>query len=147
MTLALKECGRKLGQYIRRRERMKRDAQKRDVFERYIGEISKACNHLTGTDTKKLYDALLAQAKRRTEIADAQLDDEGKFVKDSTGKLAKADDVIILDDTDSAIDIDPSTESKPILKKKRIAKKSTKKKTTRKRSSKKQAAGLFGGAK
>jgi len=141
MTLALKECGRKLGQYIRRRERMKRDAQKRDVFERYIGEISKACHHLTGTDTQELYDALLAQAKRRTEIADAQLDDEGKFIKDSAGKLAKADDVIILEDTDSAIEIDPSTESKPILKKKRIAKKSSKKRTTKKKS--KAAAGLF----
>jgi len=147
MTLALKECGRKLGQYIRRRERMKRDAQKRDVFERYIGEISKACHHLTGTDTQKLYDALLAQAKRRTEIADAQLDDEGNFIKDDHGKLAKAEDVIILSDTDSAIEIDSSTDSKPILKKKRVAKKSPKKKTTRKRSSKKQAAGLFGGAK
>jgi DNA topoisomerase VI subunit B len=147
MTLALKECGRKLGQYIRRRERMKRDAQKRDVFERYIGEISKACHHLTGTDTQKLYDALLAQAKRRTEIADAQLDDEGNFIKDDHGKLAKAEDVIILSDTDSAIEIDPPTESKPVLKKKRVAKKSPKKKTTRKRSSKKQAAGLFGGAK
>jgi len=142
MTLALKECGRKLGQYIRRRERMKRDAQKRDVFERYIGEISKACHHLTGTDTQELYDALLAQAKRRTEIADAQLDDEGNFIKDDHGKLAKAEDVIILTDTDSAIEPDPSTDSKPILKKKRIAKKTTKKRTTKKKSAK-AASGLF----
>jgi len=144
MTLALKECGRKLGQYIRRRERMKRDAQKRDVFERYIGEISKACHHLTGTDTQELYDALLAQAKRRTEIADAQLDDEGNFIKDPAGKLAKAEDVIILTDTDSAIEPDSSTDAKPVLKKKRIAKKSTKKRTTKKKTAK-AASGLFGG--
>ncbi len=143
MTLALKECGRKLGQYIRRRERMKRDAQKRDVFERYIGEISKACHHLTGTDTQELYDALLAQAKRRTEIADAQLDDEGNFIKDDHGKLAKAEDVIILTDTDSAIEPDSSTASKPVIKKKRVTKKTTKKRTTKKKT--KAAAGLFGG--
>ena len=145
MTLALKECGRKLGQYIRRRERMKRDAQKRDVFERYIGEISKACNYLTGTDTQELYDALLAQAKARTEIADAQLDDEGKFIKDSAGKLAKADDVIILDGSSPREETKSVAEAKPAIKKKRVTKKSAKKRTGKKRSSKKAAAGLFGG--
>jgi len=149
MTLALKECGRKLGQYIRRRERMKRDAQKRDVFERYIGEISRACNYLTGTDTQELYDALLNQAKARTEIADAQLDDEGKFIKDSAGNLAKADDVIILDDSGAPINKEPGKSAKPVIKKKRVTKKATKKtskkRTTKKASSKKAAAGLFGG--
>jgi DNA topoisomerase-6 subunit B len=144
MQLALQECGRKLGQYIRRRQRMKRDAQKRDVFERYIGEIAKACNHLTGTDTKSFYDALLEQAKARTEIADAQLDDEGNFVKDDHGRLAKADDVIILDSiaaTDASPEGDSVAEAKP--GKKRSAKKASKKKRTTKKT--KSAAGLFGG--
>lgn len=143
MTLALKECGRKLGQYIRRRQRMKRDSQKRDVFERYIGEISKACNHLTGTDTQDLYDALLKQAKRRTEIADAQLDDEGNFIKDDHGRLAKLDDVIIVGD-DGKISIqsdeDSISEPKP-TKKKRVAKAPAKKKSSKKEA----ASGLFGG--
>ena len=146
MTLALKECGRKLGQYIRRRQRMKRDAQKRDVFERYIGEISRACNHLTGTDTQELYDALLKQAKRRTEIADAQLDDEGNFVKDDHGRLAKADDVIILDsvaESDATPEGEADTDSKPVTKKKRVAKKTSKKKRTPKKNTK-SATGLFG---
>mgnify|MGYP001627905130 FL=1 len=147
MSLALQECGRKLGQYIRRRQRMKRDAQKRDVFERYIGEISRACNYLTGTDTQELYDALLAQAKARTEIADAQLDDEGNFIKDSAGNLAKADDVIILDSVGSKNTTNGAVaEAKPIVKKKRVSKssgKSTSKKRTTKKSSKKAAAGLF----
>jgi DNA topoisomerase-6 subunit B len=146
MTLALQECGRKLGQYIRRRQRMKRDAQKRDVFERYIGEIAKACNHLTGTDTKEFYEKLLEQAKARTEIADAQLDDEGNFIKDDHGRLAKDDDVIILDSVATSDaspigdDEDSISETKPITKKKRVTKKASKKK----RSSKKQSAsGLF----
>ena len=146
MQLALQECGRKLGQYIRRRQRMKRDAQKRDVFERYIGEIAKSCNHLTGVDTAKFYDALLEQAKARTEIADAVLDDEGKFVKDEHGRLAKDEDVIILDSkasTDATPNGDEDTisEAKPATKKKRVAKKNSKKKRTTK---KKAAAGLFG---
>ncbi|MEZ6162923.1 MAG: hypothetical protein R3B67_00630 [Phycisphaerales bacterium] len=138
MQLALQECGRKLGQYIRRRQRMRRDAQKRDVFERYIGEIAKACNHLTNVDTKQFYDALLEQAKARTEIADAQLDDEGNFIKDDHGRLAKADDVIILDSVanpDATPDGDDSTvEAKPT--KKRSAKKASKKKRSTKQNTK-----------
>lgn len=145
MSLALQECGRKLGQYIRRRQRMKRDAQKRDVFERYIGEISRACNYLTGTDTQELYDALLAQAKAKTEIADAQLDDEGNFIKDTAGNLAKSDDVIILDTAipDGTENGESVSEAKPVVKKKRVSK--TTKKRSSKKTSKKAAAGLFGG--
>ena len=96
MRLALQDCGRKLGTYLRRRQRMKREGQRRDVFERYIGEIAKACHALNGADAEQLYDALLRQAKRRTEIADAQLDEEGQFVKDN-GRLDKDDTVLIVD--------------------------------------------------
>ena len=78
MKLALMECGRKLGTYLRKRAKMRREGERRDVFERYIGEIAKAINAINGTDAKKMYDALLAQAKKRTAIADLELDDEGK---------------------------------------------------------------------
>jgi DNA topoisomerase-6 subunit B len=82
MRLALMECGRKLGTYLRKRMKMRREAERRDVFERYIGEVAKAINAITGEDAKKLYDALLAQARKRTAIADQKLDDEGKRIKD-----------------------------------------------------------------
>ena len=61
MKLALMECGRKLGTYLRKRQKMQRQAARRDVFERYIGEISKAINAINGTDAKKLYDKLLTK--------------------------------------------------------------------------------------
>ncbi|MFN0012471.1 MAG: DNA topoisomerase VI subunit B [Phycisphaerales bacterium] len=82
MKLALMECGRKLGTYLRKRLKMRREGERRDVFERYIGEIAKAINAINGTDAKKLYDALLVQARKRTAIADLQLNDEGKAQKD-----------------------------------------------------------------
>ena len=82
MKLALMECGRKLGTYLRKRQKMRRESERRDVFERYIGEISKALNAITGEDTKKLYTALLDQARRKTAIADQELDEEGKVKKD-----------------------------------------------------------------
>src|SRR5689334_12162634 len=96
MKLALMECGRKHGTYLRKRQKMQREAARRDVFERYIGEISKAINAINGTDTKKLYEALLKQAKRRTAIADAQLDEEGKTVKKDENEDLKNDDGVVL---------------------------------------------------
>jgi len=101
MKLALMECGRKLGTYLRKRQKMQREAARRDVFERYIGEISKAINAINGTDTKKLYDALLKQAKKRTAIADAQLDEEGKTIKgkkvDEVEELKKDEGVVMIE--------------------------------------------------
>ncbi len=82
MKLALMECGRKLGTYLRKRAKMKREGERRDIFERYIGEISQAIHAINGEDAKKLYAVLLTQAKKRTAIADQKLDDEGKKVKD-----------------------------------------------------------------
>lgn len=118
MKLALQECGRKLGQYVRRRQRMKREGEKRDVFERYIGEIAKACHAITGSEIEQVYNALLEQARARTEIADAQLDEEGRFIKDEHGRLAKDDDVVIIGDNGKPV-IAPSSEAeaKPAAKK------------------------------
>jgi len=99
MRLALQECGRKLGTYLRRRQKMRREGQRRDVFARYIAEIARSTAALTGEDEAKLLDALLEQAQARTAIADAELDEDGNFVKkDKT----PADDngVIIIDSED-----------------------------------------------
>jgi DNA topoisomerase-6 subunit B len=100
MKLALMECGRKLGTYLRKRQKMQREAARRDVFERYIGEISKAVNAINGTDAKKLYDALLKEARKRTAIADAQLDEEGKTIKrgeDEVEALKKDEGVVLVE--------------------------------------------------
>jgi DNA topoisomerase-6 subunit B len=82
MRLALMECGRKLGTYLNKRQRMQRESERRDVFERYIGEISKALHEIAGTDAKRVYEALVKQAKSRTAVADQVLDEDGKVVKD-----------------------------------------------------------------
>lgn len=95
MKLALQECGRKLGTYLRRRKKMKRQADRRTIFERYIGEIAKCCHAITGTDTDELYQALLQQAQRKTEEADYQLDDEGNVVDDG-GMLNGDENVVII---------------------------------------------------
>jgi DNA topoisomerase-6 subunit B len=94
------ECGRKLGTYLRKRQKMEREAARRDVFGRYIGEISKAVNAINGTDAKKLYEALLAEARKRTAVADAQLDEEGKTIrqkKDETDELKNDEGVVMVE--------------------------------------------------
>jgi DNA topoisomerase-6 subunit B len=96
MKLALMECGRKLGTYLRKRLKMRRESERRDIFERYIGEISQAISAINGTDAKKLYETLLAQAKKRTAIADVELDEEGKVKKGRAEDDADEEGVIIV---------------------------------------------------
>jgi hypothetical protein len=109
---------------------MARESERRSAFERYIGEISRCCNALTGTNTNKLYKALMIQAKRRTEEADSQLDDEGRVIDDG-GRLKKDDDVIIVDEMKDLHKVGDSLFENDKPKKKRAV--SKKKKTTRKR--------------
>lgn len=97
MKLALMECGRKLGAYLRKRARMRRESERRDIFERYIGEVARAVHALNGVGAQRLHDALLAQAKKRTAIADLRLDEDGKRV-DQDDDPGDQDGVIILDD-------------------------------------------------
>jgi DNA topoisomerase-6 subunit B len=97
IKLAIQECGRKLGTYLRRRQRMRREADRRSAFERYIGEIARSCEELTGADAEKVYSALLKQAQRRTAEADNVLDDEGNVIDDG-GRLAGDDGVVIVEE-------------------------------------------------
>ncbi len=133
MRLALQECGRKLQTYLRRRQRMKRQGDRRNAFIRYIGEISKSCNNITGTDTQQLYDALMTQAQRKTAEVDQILDDEGKVIDDG-GRLNSDDGVIIREDI---IRSDERKEQDDALfpkgKNKKTTKRSTKKRSTRKK--------------
>ncbi|MBL1217450.1 MAG: DNA topoisomerase VI subunit B [Planctomycetes bacterium] len=111
MRLALQECGRKLQTYLRRRQRMKRQGERRNVFLRYIGEISKACESITGTEANTLYEALMQQAERKTAEADRVLDDEGNVINDPTDddggrKLAGDDGVVIRTDVIQSSDLE-----------------------------------------
>ena len=110
MKLALMECGRKLGTYLRKRQAMQRQAARRDVFERYIGEISNAVNAINGTDRKKLYDKLLAEARKRTAIADAQLDEEGKALQKAGAEELKNDEGVVLIESRAVLSDAPTAE-------------------------------------
>jgi DNA topoisomerase-6 subunit B len=135
MKLALMECGRKLGTYLRKRDQMKRQEARRDVFQRYIGEISKAVSEINGSDQKKLYEVLLAQARKRTAAADLELDEEGKAKKgDPVDDLKNDDSVLIVESRATQAIVPPSLEEagdsgpKPDLEKLSTTRKAKKKK-------------------
>ncbi len=82
IRLALQTVGRKLGMYMRRRLRVAQEGQRRSIFLRYLGEVATAVSQINGTDRGKLYDQLLAVAKRKTAEADVKLDDRGRPIEE-----------------------------------------------------------------
>ena len=48
IKLALQECGRRLGVFLRRRERAKSEFRRRNIFDLYIEEVVEACARLKG---------------------------------------------------------------------------------------------------
>src|SRR5438309_4390024 len=68
ITLALRECGRRLGAFLRRQERAQSEYRRRDIFELYIEEVVDACNRLKGgrLPTAKLKEQLQKIALKRT---------------------------------------------------------------------------------
>jgi DNA topoisomerase-6 subunit B len=95
IRLALQAVGRKLGMYMRRRLRVAQEGQRRSIFLRYLGEVAAAVSTINGADKAKLYEQLLAVAKRKTAEADVKLDDRGKPIEDEE-ELELGDNCIIV---------------------------------------------------
>ena len=68
IKLALQECGRRLGVFLRRRERAKGEFRRRNIFELYIEEVVDACARLKGGKLakEKLKEQLQKIASKRT---------------------------------------------------------------------------------
>ena len=107
---------------------MQHQTDHRGIFERYIGEIATNCEALTGTNAKKIYDALKKQATRKTREADQKLDLDGKVV--SEARLEQDEDVIIIEERQPIDDVADGLfdGDKPSPRKKKARKKTRKKK-------------------
>ena len=95
IRLALQAVGRKLGMYLRRRLRVAQEGQRRSIFLRYLKEVAGAVSTINGVDRDKLYEQLLAVAKKKTAEADVKLDDRGKPIVDEE-ELELGDNCIIV---------------------------------------------------
>ena len=83
-------------------------------------------NAINRTDAKKLYKALLKQAKRRTAIADARLDEDGKTIKGDEVESLKHDEGVVMVESRAAhltsvpeSDQPADDNSKPVKKRKK----------------------------
>ena len=95
IRLALQAVGRKLGMYLRRRLRVAQEGQRRSIFLRYLKEVAGAVSVINGVDREKLYEQLLAVAKKKTAEADVKLDDRGRPIQDEE-ELELGDNCIIV---------------------------------------------------
>ncbi|MCL2349102.1 MAG: DNA topoisomerase VI subunit B [Planctomycetaceae bacterium] len=96
LRLALQSVGRKLGAYMRRRERVKQEGERRNIFLRYLGEVATAVSAINNADRNSLYEQLLEVAKSRTAMADVKLGEDGKPLEEDTDDLDLGENVIIV---------------------------------------------------
>jgi DNA topoisomerase-6 subunit B len=68
--------------YMKRREKVKHEGERRSIFLRYLGEVATAVSSVNGKDRQELYDALISAAKRKTATADVLLGEDGKPIKE-----------------------------------------------------------------
>jgi DNA topoisomerase VI subunit B len=84
LRLALQAVGRNLSTFLNQRKKVQQEGERREIFLRYLGEVAGAVSAIKGYDDKSkkgLYDQLVEVAKRRTAVADVQLDNRGKKVR------------------------------------------------------------------
>ena len=131
IRLALQAVGRKLGMYLRRRLRVAQEGQRRSIFLRYLGEVATAVSQINGTDRAKLYEQLLAVARRKTAEADVKLDDRGRAIEEEN--LDLGENCIIVSQAPTAAEPEPRKEptKKPSKEPTKTKAKQAKRKTRR----------------
>jgi len=82
LRLALQSVGRKLGMYMKRREKVKHEGERRSIFMRYLGEVAMAVSGVNDMSRQELFDALVASAKRKTATADVLLGEDGMPIEE-----------------------------------------------------------------
>jgi DNA topoisomerase VI subunit B len=86
LRLGLQAVGRKLAVYLNRRKRVRQEGERREIFLRYLGEVAHAVATIKDygdRPRKDLYGRLVDVAKRKTAVADTQLNGEGKQLENA----------------------------------------------------------------
>lgn len=97
IRLGLQAVGRKLGMFLRRRQKAKAQTDRREVFMRYLKEVAGAVSTINAAEEKELYDQLVTLARRHTADADVKLDDRGKKIEEEPTQLNLGENVLIVD--------------------------------------------------
>lgn len=94
IKLAVQTCGRRLGQYVKRKARAKSEARRREVFNLYIEEVVNSVEAITGKEQKLFRDWLLAISRRKTELAGMLEEANGAAAGDD---LETCENVLVVD--------------------------------------------------
>jgi len=98
LRLGLQAVGRKLSVYLNQRKRVHQEGQRREIFLRYLGEVAHAVASIKEygeRPRKDLYGRLVDVAKKKTAVADKQLNGEGKKREKAAEDLGE--NVLIVD--------------------------------------------------
>lgn len=87
LRLALQTVGRALASFLRKRNTIRQQAERRSIFLRYLGEVATAVSSINGSDRSNVYSQLLEVAKNKTSDADIRLDEFGKIMLDEDQEM------------------------------------------------------------
>ncbi|MCY3970887.1 MAG: DNA topoisomerase VI subunit B [Acidobacteria bacterium] len=93
IKLAVQTCGRRLGQYVKRKARARSEARRREVFNLYIDEVVNSVEAITGKEQKLFRERLLAISRRKTELAGMLEEAKGAAGED----LETCENVLVVD--------------------------------------------------
>ncbi len=96
ITLALRECGRRLGLFLRRRERAASEFRRRNIFELYIEEVVEACDRLKGGKLPK--EKLKAQLQKIATSRTGGLKTDEALGKTSSGPEGLPHSIIVTEE-------------------------------------------------
>lgn len=99
IRLALQIAGRKLGTYLKRKQNVREQSDRRAQFLRYLGEVARAIHQISGTNADTIYNNLLNVARLRTSEADAKFDENGRRIVEQD-EIDYGDNVLIVDNKD-----------------------------------------------
>jgi DNA topoisomerase-6 subunit B len=106
LRLGLQTVGRKLAIYLNRRKRVRQEGERREIFLRYLGEVASAVATIKeygDRPRKELYGRLVDVARRKTAVADTQLNGNKKQPDSDAEELGENVLIVNDDETPGAI--------------------------------------------
>ncbi|MDR1925721.1 MAG: DNA topoisomerase VI subunit B [Planctomycetaceae bacterium] len=82
LRLALQAVGRKFGMFMKKRDKVIQEGERRSIFLRYLGEVATAVSNVNGSEREVLYKMLVDLARQKTAVADVKLDENGKPIEE-----------------------------------------------------------------
>ncbi len=95
VKLALQDCGRKLGTYLRKIKRARQEGERRDRFQLYIDELARSLHHLTGlaeSDLREVFTAMSVQVTAGADFEKMLEEAERKRTSKSRESSVEADE-------------------------------------------------------